>query len=239
MRGRRIPATCYGEGRHGCGRLRGGAERSNTQIDEVGLGGIWGTRPGGVPSFQASEAATPGRRPQRPREPRPVSATPHPGRARRRPGISCASGCQVLPLPGHLHAVDCPLTPLLHPHLAPSRASVRMGRRLIALYSAATTSPPSSLTVMATARPASHVQQSRLEACWREQNCSSCVRSHHGCGWCSQVGSSIPFCVRFCRSSQTTHPPSAHIRHAPDDLISLMDIRHQRQALFTPNAYLG
>jgi hypothetical protein len=33
----------------------------------------------------------------------------------------------------------------------------------------------------------SHVQQSRLEACWREQNCSSCLRSSQGCGWCAQV----------------------------------------------------
>jgi hypothetical protein len=46
---------------------------------------------------------------------------------------------------------------------------------------------PIVIALMATPRLTSHVQQSRLEACWREQNCSSCLRNSQGCGWCAQV----------------------------------------------------
>lgn len=40
---------------------------------------------------------------------------------------------------------------------------------------------------MATPWSVSHVQQGRLEACWRQQNCHACVHSSEGCGWCAQV----------------------------------------------------
>ena len=34
--------------------------------------------------------------------------------------------------------------------------------------------------------------ESRLAACWRHQECSSCLDSKHGCGWCPYSSTCIP-----------------------------------------------
>jgi hypothetical protein len=57
------------------------------------------------------------------------------------------------------------------------------------------------LIVMATT---DHVPMERLEACWRVQDCASCLSSSGGrCGWCSSVGLALLF--RATRGIQAHH----------------------------------
>ena len=35
-------------------------------------------------------------------------------------------------------------------------------------------------------------QRSRLESCWRIQDCYNCIHSTHGCGWCAVSSTCIP-----------------------------------------------
>lgn len=69
-----------------------------------------------------------------------------------------------------------PVTPRSDHHPSPSRTPAL--RLLVSEH---------CLIVMATPWSVSHVQQGRLEACWRQQNCHACVHSSEGCGWCAQV----------------------------------------------------
>ena len=84
---------------------------------------------------------------------------------------------------------------------APTTASIPSSARLVS--PAQRIQRNVVMTLSPTPRLTSHVQQSRLEACWREQNCSSCVRSPHGCGWCAQV------CLKPSRASRLSRSPYA------------------------------
>lgn len=65
---------------------------------------------------------------------------------------------------------------------------------------------------MATPWSVSHVQQGRLEACWRQQNCHACVHSSEGCGWCAQVSPNVAL-QRVVLHSRCNHGVSKRDYH--------------------------